>query len=87
MLNVRAFSFQPRRFWRLVCIGAAINNSGDIITKFFPDIAQSLFATTILHRIMKERGDRFGFIRAVPSAIAVTPRICATNGIPVFLRV
>ena len=87
MLNVRAFSFQPWRFWRLVCVGASIHDSCDVIAKLLPDIAQSLLASAILHRIMEQRADCFGLIRAVSSAIAVTPRICATNGIPVFLRI
>jgi len=63
--------------WRLIGIGATINDSGDIIAKFFSNLAQSLRAAAIFHRIMKKRTDRFGFIRAVSSAIAVTPRICA----------
>src|SRR6478752_3188046 len=65
MLNIRAFSFQPRWLWCLVCVGASINDPGDIITKFLPDIAQSLRATAIFDRIMKQRADRFSLIRAV----------------------
>jgi len=65
MLDVGAFSFQPRRLWRLVCVGASINDSGDVIAKFLADIAQSFRATAIFDRIMKQRADRFGFIRAV----------------------
>ena len=65
MLEVSSFPFQPRRLWRLIGIGATINDPGDIITKFFPDIAQSFRATAIFHRIMKKRADRFGLIRAV----------------------
>ena len=65
MLNVRAFSFQPRRLWCLVCVGASIDDPGDVIAKFFPDIPQSFRATAIFHRIMEQRADRFGLIRAV----------------------
>ena len=65
MLNVRAFSFQPRRLWRLVCVGASINDPGNIVAKFLPDIAQSFRATAVFHGIMKQRADRFGFVRAV----------------------
>src|SRR6476620_5077593 len=65
MLNIRAFSFQPRRLWRLVCVGASINDPGDIVAKFLPDIAQALRATAIFHRIMKQRANRFSLIRAV----------------------
>src|SRR6476660_7664631 len=65
MLNVSAFSFQPGRLWGLVCVGASIDDSCDVIAKFFPDIAQSLRATAIFHRIMKQRADRFSLIRAV----------------------
>ena len=39
MLDVSAFAFQPRRLWRLVCIGATINDPGHTIAKSFPDIA------------------------------------------------
>src|SRR6266850_5227075 len=65
MLNVIAFSFQPRRLWCLVCVGASIDDSCDVIAKFFADIAQSLRATAIFHRIMKQRADRVSLIRAV----------------------
>ncbi len=65
MLEVSSFSFQPRRLWRLIGVGATVNDPPDIIAKFFPDIAQSLRATAIFHRVMKQRADRFGFIRAV----------------------
>ena len=65
MVDVAAFSLQPRRLWRLVCVGASINDPGDIVAKFLPDIAQSFRATAIFHRIMKQRANRFGFIRAV----------------------
>ena len=65
MLDVSAFSFQPRRLWRLVSIGATVNDSGDVIAKFFPNIAQSFRAAAILNRVVKKRGDRFGFIPAV----------------------
>src|SRR6476660_9345652 len=65
MLDVRAFSFQPRRLWCLVCVGASIDDACDVITKFLPDIAQALRAAAIFHRIMKQRGDRFSLIRAV----------------------
>src|SRR6516225_2219179 len=65
MLDVSAFSFQPRRLWRVICVSASINDPSAIIAKFFPDIAQSLRATAIFHRIVKERADRFGFVRAV----------------------
>ena len=65
MLDVSAFSFQPRRLWRVICVSASINDPGDIIGKFLPDIAQSFRATAIFHRIVKKRADRFAFIRAV----------------------
>ena len=65
MLDVRALSFQPRRLWRLVCVGASINDLGDVVAKFVPDIARSFRATAIFHRIMKQRADSFGLIRAV----------------------
>ena len=65
MLNVRAFSFQPWRLWRLVCVGASIHDLCDVIAKFLPDIAQSFRATAILHRVMKQRADRFSLTRAV----------------------
>src|SRR6266498_2479054 len=65
MLDVTSFSFQPRRLWRFIRVGATVNDPADIIAKFFPDIAQSLRATAIFHRVMKQRADRFGFIRAV----------------------
>jgi hypothetical protein len=65
MLYVGAFPFQPRRLWRLVRVGATINDPGDLITKFFPDIAQSFRAAAIFHRIVEKRADRLGFIRAV----------------------
>src|SRR5436190_2259185 len=65
MIDVSTFSFQPRRLWRLVRVGASINDPGDVIAKFLPDIAQSFRATAIFHRIMEQRADCFGFIRAV----------------------
>jgi hypothetical protein len=65
VLDVSSLSFQPWRLWRLMGIGATINDSGDIIAKFFSNIAQSFRAAAIFHRIMKKRADRFGFIRAV----------------------
>ena len=65
MLDISAFAFQPRRLWGLVCVGASIDDFGDIIAKFLPDIAQSFNATAVFHRIMKQRADRFGFIPAV----------------------
>ena len=65
MLDVSAFAFQPRRLWRLICVGASINDFGHIIAKLLPDIAQSFRATAIFHRIVKQRADRVGFIRAV----------------------
>ena len=65
MLDVSAFSFQPRRLWRVICVSASIDDPGDIIAKFLPDIAQSFRATAIFHRIVKKRANRFGFIRAV----------------------
>ena len=65
MVDVSAFAFQPRRLRRLVRVGASINDPGDILAKFFPDIAQSFRATAIFHRIMKQRADRFSLIRAV----------------------
>src|SRR6266568_4358409 len=65
MLDVSSFSLQPRRLWRLIRIGAAINDPRYVIAKFFPDIAQSVRAAAIFHRIMKQRADCFGFARAV----------------------
>ena len=65
MIDVSAFSFQPRRFWRLICVGASIHDFSDVIAKFFPDIAQSFRTATIFNRVMKQRADRFAFIRAV----------------------
>src|SRR5215472_17238564 len=65
MLDVSAFSFQPRWLWRLIRIGASINDFGDVIAKLYLDIAQSFGATAIFHRIMEQRADRFGFICAV----------------------
>src|SRR4030095_13816860 len=65
MLDVSAFSFQPRRLWRVICVSASINDPGDIIAKFLPDIAQSFRATAICHGVWTQRADRFGFIRAV----------------------
>ena len=65
MLDVSAFSFQPRRLWRLVRICAPINDPGDVIAKSFPDMAQSFSPAAIFHRIMKKRTDRFGFIGIV----------------------
>ena len=65
MLDVCAFSFQPRRLWHVICVSASINDPGDIIAKFLADIAQSFGAAAIFHRVMKQRADRFGFIRAV----------------------
>jgi len=52
MLEVRSLSLQPLRLWRLIRIGATINDPGDIIPKFFPDIAQSFFATAIFDGVM-----------------------------------
>ena len=65
MLDVSAFSFQPRRLWHVICVSASINDPGDIIAKFLADIAQSFRATAIFHCIVKKRANRFGFIRAV----------------------
>jgi hypothetical protein len=65
MFDVSAFSFQPRRLWRLVCVGATINDPRDVIAKFLPDIAQSFRAAAIFHGIVKKRANRFGFIRTV----------------------
>src|SRR5436190_703625 len=65
MLDVSTFSFQPRRLWRLVRVSATVNDSGDLIAKFFPDIAQSFCAATIFNSVVKKRGDRFRFIRTV----------------------
>ena len=65
MLDVSSFSFQPRRLWRFICVGASIDNFGDAIAKFLPDIAQSFRTTAIFHGVVKQRADRFGFIRAV----------------------
>ena len=87
MLNVRAFSFQPRRLWRLVCVGASIDDSCDVIAKFFPDIAQSLRATAIFHRIMEQRADCFGFIRAVLKRDGSHAKNMRDERNSVFLRV
>ena len=65
MLDVTSFSFQPRRLWRFIRIGATIHDPGHIIAKSFPDIAQPFRATAIFHRVMKKRSDRFRLIRAV----------------------
>ena len=65
MFDVRSLSFQPGRLWHLVCVGASINDPGDVITKFFADIAQSLDATAIFHGVMEQRTGRFSLIRAV----------------------
>ena len=65
MLDVTSFSFQPWWLWRFIRIGATINDPGDVIAKSFPDLAQSFRAAAIFHRIVKERSDRFRFIRAV----------------------
>ena len=87
MLDVRAFSFQPRRLWRFVCVGASINNPGDVITKFFADIAQSLHATAIFYRIVKQSADCFGLIRAVLKRDGGYAKNMRDERIPVFLRV
>ena len=42
MLDVGAFSFQPRRLWRVICVSASINDPSDIIAKFLTDIAQNI---------------------------------------------
>src|SRR5207244_13464230 len=47
MLEVSSFSFQPRRLWRLIGVGATVNDPADIIAKFFPDIEQSLSDTAM----------------------------------------
>ena len=65
MLDVTSFSFQPWWLWRFIRIGATINDPGHAIPKSFPDIAQPFRAAAIFHRIVKKRGDRFRFIRAV----------------------
>src|SRR4029079_5437769 len=65
MLDVSLFSFQPWGLSRFVCVGASINDPGDAIAKFLPDIAQPFLATAIFNRIMKQRADPFGFIRTV----------------------
>src|SRR5215510_5638350 len=65
MLDVSAFPFQPRWLGRLICVRASVNDLGCGLAKFLPNIAQSLFATAIFNCIMKQRADRFGFIRAV----------------------
>jgi hypothetical protein len=65
VLDVSAFSFQPRWLWRLIGVRATINDPGDIIAKFLSNITQAFRATAIFHRVMKKRADRFGLIRAV----------------------
>src|SRR4029077_12442854 len=65
MLYVSAFSFQPRRLWRLICVGASINDFGDVIAEFLPDIAQPFGAAAIFNRVMKQRANCFNFIRAI----------------------
>src|SRR6202035_3868321 len=57
--------FQPRRFWRLVCVSAALHDSRDLFTKFSLDITQSFRSTTILHGIMQQCSNRFSLVRAV----------------------
>lgn len=65
MLDVSAFALQPRRFGRVVRIGASINDFGNIVAKVLSDIAQSFRSTTIFDRIVKQGADRFDLIRAV----------------------
>src|SRR5262249_44550543 len=54
MVDVRAFSFQPRWLWRFVGVGASINDFGDVIAEFLPDVVQSFRATAIFHGVMKQ---------------------------------
>src|SRR5206468_12536810 len=63
--HVGLFSFQPRRLWRLICVGTALYNYCDVFTKLSLDMAQSVRAATILHGIMQQRGDRFLFVRTI----------------------
>src|SRR5438045_9092540 len=65
MSYVGLLSFQPRRFWRLICVSAAMDYFCDLLAKLSLDIAQSLCAATIFHGIMQQRGDRFRFVCAV----------------------
>src|SRR6266480_2304920 len=65
MVDVSAFSLQPWWLWRLICVGASINDFRDFIAKFFADLAQSFGATAIFHGIMKQRADCFCLIGAI----------------------
>src|SRR6266478_990640 len=65
MRKISLLSFTPRRLWRLISICATVDNLSDCFSEFSFDIAQSLCATAIFYRIMKQRRDRFGFVRAV----------------------
>src|SRR5262249_51407681 len=65
MLDVSAFPFQPRRLWHLICVGASINDFGNVIAEFLADIAQSFSAAAIFHCVMKQRANCFNFIRAI----------------------
>ena len=87
MFDVRTFSFQPRRFWCFVCVGTSINDPGDVITKFFADIAQSLDAAAIFDRIVKQRADRFSLIRAVLKRDGSHAKNMRDERNSVFLRV
>src|SRR4029453_13830115 len=62
---ISLLSFQPRRLWRLVCVGAALHDSRDVLAKLSLDITQSFRAATILNRVMQQGRDRFRFVRAV----------------------
>src|SRR4030095_572276 len=46
--HIGFLSFQPRRLWRLVCIGTTLHDSRNVFTKLSLDIAQSFRAATIL---------------------------------------
>ena len=65
MADVPLFSFQPRRLWRFISVGATINDPRDVIAESFPDIAQSFRPAAIFHRVVKKRSDCFRFIRSV----------------------
>src|SRR5438045_9763868 len=85
MIDVSALSLRPWWLWRLICVGASINDFGDLIAKFFADIAQSFGATAIFHGIMKQRADRFGFIRAVLKCDGSHPKNVRHERNPRFL--
>ena len=59
------FSFPPGRFGRLIGIGAAGHDLAHVFPEYLFDLALPRRAAAILHRIVEQRADRLGFIRAV----------------------